>query len=221
MPLLHSVSVPAVLWFTPDVSWYHWENVAALVMWALAGGAVALRTGSPSAPSVDWTSPVMTFVSPLAPGSKSAGIWARKSRYSAGTVIWSPSIGCTQVNPGSTLQSAEHPSPLTLLPSSQASLTTRPSPQRDVQLLPVLHCGSFWHPAEQPSNGREFPSSQLSVPSTTLSPQVVWLHLLGVPLHFHPGSSLQVGEQPSPAVVFPSSHSSGITAIPSPQRATE
>ena len=36
------------------------------------------------------------------------------------------------MNPGSILQAAVHPSPSTLLPSSQASLTTMPSPQRDM-----------------------------------------------------------------------------------------
>src|SRR4029077_11883161 len=50
-------------------------------------------------------------------------------------------------------------------------------------------------------------------------PQVVCEHLLGLPLHFHPSSILQVSEQPSPAVTLPSSHSSGNTATPSPQRA--
>ena len=49
---------------------------------------------------------------------------------------------------------------------------------------------------------------------------MVGVHLLGLPLHLHPSSSLQVAEQPSPAVVLPSSHSSGGTTTPSPQRAT-
>src|SRR5437763_10221488 len=122
------------------------------------------------------------------------------------------------MNPGSILHVAEHPSPSTLLPSSQSSWTTMPSPQRDMH-EPVLQSGSFWQSAEQPSNGRALPSSQPSAPSTLLSPHVVCVHLLGLPLHFHPSSILHVSEQPSPAVTLPSSHSSGSTPTPSPQRA--
>src|SRR4029079_16203821 len=130
----------------------------------------------------------------------------------------SPSAGCLHMNPGSILQLAEQPSPSTLLPSSQSSWTTMPSPQRDMH-EPLLQSGSFWQSAEQPSNGSALPSSHPSAPSTFLSPQVVWLHWLGLPLHFQPSSSLQVSHQPSPAVTLPSSHSSGSTATPSPQRA--
>src|SRR5436190_2445066 len=122
------------------------------------------------------------------------------------------------MNPGSILHAAEQPSPSTLLPSSQSSWTTMPSPQRDMH-EPVLQSGSFWQSAEQPSNGKALPSSHPSAPSTFLSPQVVCVHWLGLPLHFHPSSTLQVAEQPSPAVVLPSSHSSGNTATPSPPRA--
>ena len=125
------------------------------------------------------------------------------------------------MNPGSILQAAVHPSPSTLLPSSHASLTTMPSPQRDMHepFVAVLQSGSFWQSAEQPSNGSALPSSHPSAPSTFLSPQVVCEHVLGLPLHFHPSSILQVAEQPSPAVALPSSHSSGNTTTPSPQRA--
>src|SRR3954471_16982113 len=122
------------------------------------------------------------------------------------------------MNPGSILHAAEHPSPSTLLPSSQSSWTTMPSPQR-VMHDPVLQSGSFWQSAEQPSNGSALPSSHPSAPSTFLSLQVVCVHWLGLPLHFHPSSILQVAEQPSPAVRLPSSHSSGSTPTPSPHRA--
>src|SRR4030095_7044991 len=143
---------------------------------------------------------------------------ARRSRKMAGTTIVLPRSGCLHMNPGSILQSFVQPSPSTLLPSSQASLTTMPSPQRDMH-EPVLQSGSFWQAAEQPSNGRALPSSHPSAPSTFLSPQVVCEHVLGLPLHFHPSSILQVAEQPSPAVALPSSPSSGSTATPSPHRA--
>src|SRR6185436_4103413 len=167
------------------------------------------------------TIPVSAVIRPVALGSKSVGIRERKSRYTAGTTILSPSAGCMHMNPGSILQPAVQPSPSTLLPSSHASLTTMPSPQRDMHapFAAVLQSGSFWQVAEQPSNGSALPSSQPSAPSTFLSPQVVCEHVLGLPLHFQPISILQVSEQPSPAVVLSSSHSSGSTATPSPQRA--
>src|SRR5438874_2024404 len=106
-----------------------------------------------------------------------------------------------------------------LLPSSQASLTTMPSPQRDMQApLVLVQLGSLWQSAEQPSKGTVLPSSQLSAPSTILSPHLVGVQVL--PLHLKPSSTLQVAEQPSPALVLPSSQSSGGTNTPSPQRAT-
>jgi hypothetical protein len=146
-------------------------------------------------------------------------LWKRKSRNSAGTVILSPSGGCAQVYPGSILQPAEQPSPSRLLPSSQASPSTMPSPHREVQ-PPLVQEGSLWQSAEQPSQGRALPSSQLSAPSTTLSPQTVGEQALGLPEHLKPISTLQVAEHPSPSLVLPSSHSSGWTTTPSPQRAT-
>src|SRR5262247_334812 len=136
-----------------------------------------------------------------------------------GTMILSPSGGCVQVNPGSIVQVAEHPSPATLLPSSHGSPTTMPSPHFDTQDAPA-QSGSPRQSLEQPSKGRALPSSQLSVPSTTPSPHVVGVQALGLPVHFQPISTLQVAEQPSPAVAFPSSQSSGRTCTPSPQRAT-
>ena len=47
-----------------------------------------------------------------------------------------------------------------------------PSPQRDSQ-APAAQRGSIWQSAEQPSNGSWLPSSQLSPPWVTVSPQVV------------------------------------------------
>ena len=63
-----------------------------------------------------------------------------------------------------------------------------PSPQDDVQPLVPGQLGSSWQVAEQPSKGTVLPSSQLSAPSLTLSPQTVGTHLLGVPLHLKPCS---------------------------------
>jgi hypothetical protein len=78
----------------------------------------------------------------------------------------------------------EQPSPLLVLPSSQPSLTTNPSPHFEVQ-VPVaeLQFGSKWQAGEQPSFGLVFPSSQASEPSTLPSPQTVLLQALGWPLH--------------------------------------
>src|SRR5262245_7095959 len=106
----------------------------------------------------------------------------------AGTCILSPRPGCLQVRPGSTWQADEQPSPLTLLPSSHSSDTTRPSPHGD-EHTPVPQPGSFWQSAEHPSKGIVLPSSQLSAPSFFLSPHIVCVHLLGAPSHFQPTSS--------------------------------
>ena len=95
---------------------------------------------------------------------------------------------------------------------------TMPSPHFDVQ-APDLQFGSAWQLEEQPSNGKMLPSSQLSLPSFFLSPQVVALHVLGWPLHLKPISSLHLLEQPSPSLALPSSHSSVAATMPSPQRA--
>jgi hypothetical protein len=57
-----------------------------------------------------------------------------------------------------------------------------PSPHLDVH-EPLLQLGSFWQSDEQPSKGMALPSSQPSAPSTLLSPQVVWVQTLGLPLH--------------------------------------
>jgi hypothetical protein len=80
--------------------------------------------------------------------------------------------------PGSTrLQSAEQPSPATVLPSSQlSSPTTLESPHTivDAHLIPgTLHSKniSSRHAPEQPSPGAMFPSSHCSVPLSRPSPQ--------------------------------------------------
>src|SRR3954451_4830923 len=117
------------------------------------------------------------------------------------------------------VQSAAHPSPSRLLPSSHASPTTMPSPHFEAHEAPE-QSGSPRQSSEQPSKGRALPSSQLSVPSIAPSPHFVAVQALGFPLLFQPISTFHVAEQPSPAAAFPSSHSSGSTTTPSPQRAT-
>src|SRR5512138_690031 len=126
----------------------------------------------------------------------------------------SPSSGCLQVQPGSTVQSFEQPSPLPALPSSQASSITMASPHSEVQPSAV-HFGSFWQYWEQPSKDRPLPSSQPSEPSILLSPQGVAVQL---PLSSQrqPSSSLHVAEQPSPLTVLPSSHPSELDLTLSP-----
>src|SRR5215510_10220001 len=136
-----------------------------------------------------------------------------------GTISLSSSGGCAHMYSGSMVQVAEHPFLSTLLPSSHASPTTMPSPHFDWQEAPP-QSGSLRQSPEQPSNGSPLPSSQLSVPSTLPSPQVVGVQLLGLPLHFQPISTLHVAEHPSPPMAFRSSQSSGGTTTPSPQRAT-
>jgi len=124
------------------------------------------------------------------------------------------------LKPSSTLQSAEQPSPSVVLPSSQSSPRTMPSPQAEVQALVPSQAGSLRQSDEQPSKGMALPSSHASAPSTLPSPQVVGVQVLGLPVHLNPISTLQPSEQPSPLSTRPSSHCSGKTASPSPQRAT-
>jgi hypothetical protein len=125
---------------------------------------------------------------------------------------------CSQVNPFSMVQVAEQPSPSKLLPSSQASLMTSPSPQSEVQDS-AWQFGSRKHKDEQPSNGAELPSSQLSAPSTMELPHSASEQTLGEPSHFLPSSILQRSEQPSPGAVLPSSQRSLDATTPSPHRA--
>src|SRR5450432_3156541 len=94
-----------------------------------------------------------------------------------------------------------------------------PSPQEDVQPVAV-QVGSSWQVPEQPSNGTALPSSQLSAPSLTLSPQTVGTHLHGEPLHLKPCSIWQRALQPSAAVLLPSSQPSFASVVPSPQECT-
>src|SRR5262252_8804006 len=126
---------------------------------------------------------------------------------------FSQDVLVVQVKPGSILQVEEQPSPFRVLPSSQSSFSTRPSPHLDVQ-APALQLGSVRQVAEQPSKGRVLPSSQPSTPSCFLFPQTVAEHLLGVPLHCIPGSILQRSEQPSPLSVLPSSQASELATKP-------
>ena len=73
--------------------------------------------------------------------------------------------------------------------------------------------GSTWHVLEQPSPLTVFPSSQVSLPVSLLSPQIGEQGLPGT-RHSQPGSILwQSAEQPSPLTVFPSSQVSSMVSI--------
>ena len=78
----------------------------------------------------------------------------------------------TQVKPASTWQLCEQPSPSRMLPSSQASSNTKPSPHSELQ-VPLLQSSSVWQVAEQPSRDFSLPSSQLSPGSRVPLPQLV------------------------------------------------
>src|SRR4051812_15571723 len=130
--MLQSVSVWAVVWFTPGTSVYHWANEAALAMY---GYVVADLTGFPEVGSSIGLTRLGTITScPLAPGSKSGmGIWNLKSRLTMGTWMVAPSGGCLHVNPDSMVQVDEQPSPDRLLPSSHCSPPSKmPSPHLPV-----------------------------------------------------------------------------------------
>jgi hypothetical protein len=96
-----------------------------------------------------------------------------------------------------------------------------PSPQLDVQAaVGPEQVGSLRQFGAQPSKPMVFPSSQLSAPSTTRSPQVVAVHVLGEPMHFHPISIWQRALHPSPAATPPSSQPSFESTRESPQMCT-
>src|SRR5215831_6377333 len=95
----------------------------------------------------------------------------------AGTTMLSPSGGRLHMNPDSSMQVDEQPSPDRLLPSSHCSPErTMPSPHLPVHapgVPPDGQAGSGTQVAEQPSNGVVLPSSQPSDPSFLPSPHVV------------------------------------------------
>src|SRR5262245_37553411 len=145
------------------------------------------------------------------------------------------------MNPASSVQVGEQPSPAAVLPSSQGSpVSTLPLPHEVVHACvapPALrHDGSlvqvFEQPLASPKNapfgplqpfGRPVllvPQSQASVPSLTPLPHAALVQTLGVPVQVAPGSTWQIDEHPSPAVVLPSSHVSPPTRMPSPHRGT-
>src|SRR5436305_855647 len=127
--------------------------------------------------------------------------------------MYGPSGGRVHMNPDSSVQVAEQPSPDRLLPSSHASPErTMPSPHWPVQapaVPPIGHLGSGTQVAEQPSYGFVLPSSQPSDPSFFPSPHFVWWHsLTGLPVQAQPGFQRQFAEQAFFSTVIPGSHGS-------------
>ena len=183
----------------------------------------ATNVGLPAAFSVAATIPVVAAFWPVAPGSKSAGVWNLKSRLTMGTWMVGPSGGCLHVNPASMVQVDEQPSPDRLLPSSHCSPVSRmPSPHLPVHAPDPAQAGSTWQVDEQPSNGTVLPSSQPSAPSFLPSPQVVWWHsVTGLPVQAQPGFQRQFAEQAFFSTVMPGSHGSLPVRMPSPQSGTQ
>src|SRR5947208_2721218 len=104
------------------------------------------------------------------------GVWTQSTASDCGTVL--------QVNPPSTLQASEQPSPFLLLPSSQSSpVSTLPFPQTILQAVvaPLAarpgtrHC----HPDSTVLQSAEQPSPELLLPSSQTSGDVTMpsLHL--------------------------------------------
>lgn len=130
-----------------------------------------------------------------------------------------------QVQPVSTAQALEHPSPLFELLSSQASVPLiSPSPQIGLQVsaevvVPPAHSHPRAfppHPTAHPTPSF-VPSSQTSDPSLLPSPQI-GVQTDGAPVHVQPVSIVQVEVHPSPLDTPLSSQVSGETTKPSPQR---
>src|SRR3569623_717445 len=128
-----------------------------------------------------------------------------------------------QLDPCSTRQVREHPSPSLVLPSSQASMpfTMKPSPQMGTQRLPGTRhwkCESIvLQSDEHPSPLLLLPSSQVSLSASTPSPHLGGLQALPQSGQVHPDSIWQRRVQPSPSLVLLSSHSSPLSCFPLPQ----
>src|SRR5205814_843415 len=134
-----------------------------------------------------------------------------------------PPLGQT----GSLRQKGEQPSPVSLLPSSQASEPSRtPLPQMvRVQGWPgVRHCqpshsvgpaSSSWQSALQPSPLLGLPSSHCSAPTLMPSPQRVGRQPAPAG-QVQPFSTWQAAEQPSPPLWLPSSQVSPPFTLRSP-----
>src|SRR5262245_43764800 len=144
----------------------------------------------------------------------------------------------SQVNPFSILQSAEQPSPLTVLPSSHScplvlsTANKRPSPHAVAQGPPVVgHIGPRRQNDEQPSPLPPVASSHCSDPSLMPLPHTVVVHVVGPTqpaksaggcVHIQPSGSpagllsrRQTELHPSPSTVLPSSHCSFPASTPS------
>jgi hypothetical protein len=128
-------------------------------------------------------------------------------------------------NPCSTVeQSAEQPSPPTVLPSSHASVpATMESPHVVAHTVggPALHekPHSIVQEEEHPSLFWRLLSSHCSPPMRMPSPHTGKTPPppTHVPVVCHPSSRSQALEQPSPLLLFPSSHSSSAARRASPQ----
>src|SRR3989338_6259744 len=118
------------------------------------------------------------------------------------------------VHPFSTTQSGEHPSPLTVFPSSHcASYLIIPSPQtggsyrrtsmHSEQSIVQRYKGAHPLSPSHVSNSSFFP-----LPQATTAGEL---------LHVHPSSTTHVWEHPSPLTVFPSSQDSKLSIKPLPQ----
>jgi hypothetical protein len=123
------------------------------------------------------------------------------------------------------MQPALHPSLVTMLPSSQASLDAFfPSPHIvTVQTLGWALVQVKPHSTEQldehPSPLSVSPSSHISVPTALLSPHTGVNVLLPHPgkMGVHPSSFVQTLLHPSPLTLLPSSQGSSDASPPSPQ----
>src|SRR5947207_662882 len=126
------------------------------------------------------------------------------------------------MNPPSTMQVDEQPSPLSRLPSSHSSppLLCR-SPHAGTPGRPgTRHSkpgSTVLQSLEQPSPLALLPSSHASVAPRMPSPQTPAIEqMLGQPVHDQPDGIWQMALQPSPPFMLPSSHCSpgSITPLP-------
>jgi hypothetical protein len=165
------------------LSWYQASKSAVVVVFDLVLSTAVLYTGLRSGPRVDMTIPghwpPATGTSKFGCGGgvrvagAFEGIMSRKMMGTVRSPVL-PSTSCVQFQFGSSLQSAEQPSPDRVLPSSHSSSGSfSPSPQGDVHPSVPVQTGSDLQSGEHPSPGIRFPSSHDSSPSATPSPQTV------------------------------------------------
>ena len=100
-------------------------------------------------------------------------------------------------------------SPVSLMPLPQMAVVHFPAAGAPDAVVGQVEAGSTWQVGEQPSPAVVLPSSQVSLPSMTPSPQIGTQGFPGTGQRQPVSTVKQSAEQPSPLILFPSSQASG------------